>query len=284
MCRLYGFRSNEETKIECSLVHAQNALLLQSRLDQTGRRHADGWGIAFYHDLEPDLVKRATAAFSDLHFTETAERVYAKAAVAHVRLATVGANAVVNSHPFVVGCWSFAHNGTVKGFHALEAQMLDETRPSLRGLRHGSTDSEQLFLWLLSRMEQAGLDLANVDLTAEVAGKVVAAAITELAHRCQEVDPDQTPRLNVVLTNGRILVATRWNNDLYLLRRDGVRDCEICGIPHVHHRPGFHYRAAVIASEPISHERWEMIPNQGVVLVEANLDVVAQPIADSAVA
>ena len=27
MCRLYGFRANEETKVECTLVHAQNALL-----------------------------------------------------------------------------------------------------------------------------------------------------------------------------------------------------------------------------------------------------------------
>lgn len=33
MCRLYGFLANERTKVECSLVHAQNALLHQSRAD-----------------------------------------------------------------------------------------------------------------------------------------------------------------------------------------------------------------------------------------------------------
>lgn len=33
MCRLYGFRANEATKVECALVLAQNSLLAQSRAD-----------------------------------------------------------------------------------------------------------------------------------------------------------------------------------------------------------------------------------------------------------
>ena len=36
MCRLYGFRANEPTKVECTLVHAQNALIVQSREDLAG--------------------------------------------------------------------------------------------------------------------------------------------------------------------------------------------------------------------------------------------------------
>lgn len=36
MCRLYVFRSTEKTKLECTLVPAQNALITQSRCDSAG--------------------------------------------------------------------------------------------------------------------------------------------------------------------------------------------------------------------------------------------------------
>ena len=62
MCRLYGFRGNEPTKVECSLVYAQNALLAQSTGDERGEAHLDGWGIAVYEDGWPEVERRDTAA------------------------------------------------------------------------------------------------------------------------------------------------------------------------------------------------------------------------------
>src|SRR5919108_629070 len=46
MCRLYALRANEPTRVECSLVRAQNALMAQSRGDREGLIHGDGWGVA----------------------------------------------------------------------------------------------------------------------------------------------------------------------------------------------------------------------------------------------
>ena len=66
---------------------------------------------------------------------------------------------------------------------------------------------------------------------------------------------EKVERLNFLLTDGRSMVATRWHNDLYWVERLGVHDCEICGIPHVHHDQGGEYRAIVIASEPIAYPR-----------------------------
>ncbi len=100
MCRLYSFRANKETKVECSLVHAQNATLLQSRSDSLGRAHPHGWGLAFSHNSHPTVVRRAAAAFEDIHFNETVERIYTNTVVAHVRFATVGQPSLANCHPF----------------------------------------------------------------------------------------------------------------------------------------------------------------------------------------
>ena len=105
MCRLYGFIANESTKVDCSLVYAQNALMLQSRVDERGHGHTDGWGIATYLNGKPNLQKKTGAAFSDQLFSDTAERTYSTTIVAHVRHATVGENKLENTHPFVVVDW-----------------------------------------------------------------------------------------------------------------------------------------------------------------------------------
>lgn len=157
MCRFYAFRASEQTKVECTLIHAQNALLHQSRRDKTGKTHPDGWGMAYYIDSKPELVRREFSAFEDLHFAETAERIYSETVVAHVRRATVGKASLVNTHPFSLGVWTFAHNGTVWGFEELEERIVVETDPQFSSHRRGTTDSEASFLWLLSRMKEAGI-------------------------------------------------------------------------------------------------------------------------------
>ena len=226
MCRLYGFRANEPTKVECTLVLAQNAMLRQSRADRRGKSHPDGWGICSYHDGRPDLERRAVAAFADAHFSVTAERTYAETVLAHVRMATVGAVRAENTHPFAHGPWSFAHNGTVTAFAALEGPMAAETGPRLQAHRSGATDSEQLFYWLLGRMERAGIpaDVPCSDLPA--LKRVVTASLAELASRCERAGAREPARLNLLLTDGSVLLATCWNHTLWWVHREGVHDCE----------------------------------------------------------
>ncbi len=271
MCRLYAIRSIEPTKVECTLVHSQNALLLQSREDLTGRRHSDGWGIAYYEDGVPRVEKRASAAFSDLSFSHAAERIYAKTVIAHVRLATVGELKPENAHPFSFARWAFAHNGTVEGFANLRREMLNETLPVLRESRGGETDSEHLFHWLLSRLVDRGADLRQgiTDVTRQA--DIVAESLSQLDLRCRAVQPEKPPKLNVVLTDGESMIVTRWNNSLFWLNRAGLHDCDICGIPHVHHEHDASYRAIVVASEPLSDEPWLEVPNCSVLKIDTEV-------------
>jgi glutamine amidotransferase len=148
MCRLYGFRANEPTKVECSLVQAQNALLLQDKNEESARRPADGWGIACYSNLDcemcvPELVRHKTPAFSADHFSHHAESTYARTVVAHVRSSSVGYVDTMNSHPFGRDNWTMAHYGTIPQFDRLHRQLAEESS-FFQGSRYGTTDSEQL--------------------------------------------------------------------------------------------------------------------------------------------
>ncbi len=266
MCRLYGFISNEATKVDCSLVFAQNALMQQSRVDESGRDHTDGWGIVTYSDGWPEIQKKTTAAYDDLLFSSTAEKVYSTAIIAHVRRATVGRNSIYNTHPFISGRWTFAHNGTLSGFDTIGPELDLETNPDLQAQRKGETDSEQYFLWLLSHMQEHGIEEIGKDNTNGLV-EILEESVTQLADRCQSAAPDKIPRLNFLLTDGTTLVACRWNHTLYMIQRQGIYDCEICGIPHIHHNETVEHRAVAISSEPVTHERWVEVANQSVVLL-----------------
>ena len=273
MCRLYGFLANEKTKVECTLVQSQNSLLLQSRSDIRGKNHSDGWGIGFYENDLPQVEKRVTAAYSDNHFSTAAERVFARAVIAHVRKATVGELNLANTHPFTVGAWTFAHNGTIRKFDRVEAFLLRQTKPALLSLRQGETDSESMFLWLLSQLAQGDRDLPEVSERSDLEPLIrqLGQSLVWLAQLCRQSGAEQMSELNFLLTNGSILLAARFNQSLYLVKRRGIWDCEICGIPHVHRPERSDYRAVEVASEPMSHESWEEIPNRTVLGINPDL-------------
>jgi glutamine amidotransferase len=275
LCRLYGLRATDPTKVECTLVYAQNAMLRQSRADLRGIDHSDGWGISCYREDLPLAERRAASAHEDVHFSTTAERVYSSTVVAHVRRATVGRVTLDNTHPFVYGHWTFAHNGTVRNIEALGPALEDETPQRFRRLRRGDTDSERAFLWILGRMRSRGQDPEARCRDHAGLADVLAGAVEELAER-SAAGGENPSKLNFILTDGHVMLATRWGHSLHLLTRDGIHDCEICGIPHIHHDAGAEYRAVVLASEPISSEYWREVPDRSVVTVGPEMEVAVQ--------
>jgi len=237
-----------------------------------GREHADVWGLASYGDGDPDVEHRDTAAFEGIHFSAAVERIYAKTVIAHVRQATVGVASALNTHPFRYGRWTFAHNGTLANFTALQQQLREEAGSRLNAERRGSTDSELIFLWLLSRLDKSGVSLSSPCGEGRRIAEVLVRSIKQLDKAAKGPSCDVS-QLNFLLTDGRVLLAARWNHPLHYVQRFGVHDCEICGIPHIEHRPDANYRACVIASEPISHESWQPLANQTVLLAESEADL-----------
>jgi predicted glutamine amidotransferase len=269
MCRLYGLHANEETKVECSLVHAQNSLMAQSKQDLSGYSHGHGWGVATYPDGMPEISKQAWAAYHGEHFRDAAARTYSRTVLAHVRRATVGDPGMANTHPFTYAQWAFAHNGTIPNFDLVRPKLLDGMSETHRNLIKGNTDSEHMFHFLMSRHEE-DLSRPIFDIVKDGAREVVA--------WCQEVDPEKGIGLNILLSDGNLFVGTRWGRTLHHVVRHGIRDCEICGFPHIHHDPKMDYRAVVVASEPITHEVWTEIPDQSAYYISPDFGLVIKPL------
>lgn len=274
MCRLYGFHANEPTRVECSLVRAQNALMEQSRKDREGFPNAQGWGLAAQSEGVPFVEKQAWAAYHGEHFKRAAARVYSKTVIAHVRRATVGPPAIENTHPFVHGIWLFAHNGTVPNFDQVRERLIDKLDPLHRSEIHGSTDSEHVFRYLMTLWEHDP-ELSLLE--------TLRVGLERVVGWCREVAPERRVSLNVLWTDGERMVGSRLNRTLWYLERDGLALCEICGQSHVHHSPKQHYRAVEIASEPITHEHWLPIPNGTVFSVDPDFRLNIVPLSAKAI-
>jgi glutamine amidotransferase len=137
MCRILGSVSAEPISIEHELLSAENPLIQQSE------DHDSGWGMAVYREADceqPDLVRFPEAAYSDGEFRR-ATAMRGRIFNAHLRRATLGGLTLINTHPFVMGEYSFSHNGTVIRYPKLLEPGVD--RPQ------GDTDSEHLFNWLM---------------------------------------------------------------------------------------------------------------------------------------
>ena len=271
MCRLYGLQANEPTKIECSLVRAQNALMAQSMSDLEGLTHGHGWGVASHPDGVPFVEKQAWAAYHGERFQKIAARIYSRSVIAHVRRATVGPPGIENTHPFVHGFWLFAHNGTVPNFDRVRDLLLDEMDALHRTEIHGSTDSEHVFRFLLSLWERHP-ERPLID--------TLRIGLNRVIDMCRAIDADKAIGLNVLWTDGDRMVGARLNRTLWYLERDGVVRCEICGETHVHHSAKQHYRAIEIASEPITHEDWLRVPNGTVFSVDSDYRLEILPLSD----
>jgi glutamine amidotransferase len=269
MCRLYGFRATEPTKVECTLVYAQNALMVQSRADQEGRSHGHGWGVATYINNLPQVERQAWAAYHGEHFRRAAARAYSCAVIAHVRRATIGPATVENTHPFVYGRWVFAHNGTLRAFDKIRETMLAAMTAEHRRAIRGSTDSEHLFHLLLSLQEQH----PHSSLL-----ETLRSGLHHVLTWSRTADPEAKIGLNVLWSDGEQLVGSRWGRTLWYVEREGIHDCEICGFPHVRHHPHHHYRAVVIASEAISHEPWLAVPEHSVFSVDPEIRIHFEPL------
>lgn len=175
------------------------------------------------------LQKRPVCAQSDVSFFELAEQRYGQGLVAHVRQRTVGPVSFENTHPFRCGRWIFTHNGTIDDIAYLRSRLSAACLAEVRG----STDSELLFAFLLTRLDSAGINDASPWSATDL---VIAGAVDELARRSCFGSYN-----NFVLCDGATLYAHCRGRSMFLLELGDVGRGTI----------------ALVASEAITDEPWQ---------------------------
>jgi gamma-glutamyl hercynylcysteine S-oxide hydrolase len=203
------------------VLEPAHGLLVQSyapRRQAHGRVNADGWGIGFYADgrPEPGRWRSSRPLWSDASFASVAPLISSSCVLAAVRSATAGMPPdETAAAPFQHGRWLLSHNG-----------IADRSILGPHPAAESVCDSAQLAAHLF-------------DFGPDRAGEFVA----DLGQR------DPGARLNLLLTDGQRILATRWNDTLSVLRTAG---------------------GVVVASEPYDDDpRWADVPDHHLVEVTA---------------
>ena len=216
MCRIFGFRSQIISQVHSSLVSADNALMNQSP------KHPDGWGVAYYVENTPQLVRSLSTAINDKLFKKVSGLVAAQTVLAHLRKATIGNQNILNTHPFQHGRWTFVHNGNIKNFDQHRSQLENWISPIFKRLLLGETDSEVLFFIILTEIYQKAQQLGKAphQLTLKetaFSAKAAILKITQLVGPCNSNDAAEPTEtfLTFVLTDGDLMLGYQGGKNLY---------------------------------------------------------------------
>jgi predicted glutamine amidotransferase len=204
----------------CELLH-----LAPRSLAVLSHEHPDGWGIAVQSGDDWQIQRSTNCAAHCGDYAGLAD-IRAEVLIAHVRKATVGSLSIENTHPFQRGRFVFAHNGTV---HRI-AELRSSTSPAHLARVAGQTDSEQLFAFVLTQIDETG----DVD-------RGVARAVS-LMQSLGDIGA-----ATFLFSGGGRLFAYRSGRTLYTLDRGA---------------------ATFVASEPLTDEPWREVPQEGLVVLE----------------
>ncbi|WP_288948906.1 class II glutamine amidotransferase [uncultured Paracoccus sp.] len=201
--------------------------------------NADGFGIAWYGErAEPGLYRDIMPAWSDSNLRSLTATVKSHLFLAHVRASTGTATSRNNCHPFVVGRWSFMHNGQFGGYDSYRRHAEVLIPDELYHHRKGATDSEALFLMALGE----GLDDDPAGAMARATAKFEALA------RARGTTPHV--RLTAAFADGQRLYALRYTSDEHA--------------PTLYHRWSSTRGGRAVVSEPLESDEtdWLEVPAQ----------------------
>lgn len=205
------------------------------------REHPDGWGVAIREGAEWIVHRGTASAQTSPDYDALVRETRARVMIAHIRQRTVGETSLLNTHPFRRGGYVFAHNGTVKRLAALDAQTSVDRRAEIAG----DTDSERLFAFLATRVDEAG---------------DVERGLSEAVRELQALG--ELGSASFLFSCGTKIYAHRFGRPLHVLVRHTEGDAR--RTPTV-----------VVASEHLTDEVWTELPERGLCVIEDRAGVPA---------
>lgn len=282
MCRLLAYRGTSIV-IDELLFKPKNSLINQSinakELEEP--LNGDGFGIGWYsQDIssEPATFVSLNPAWSNRNLKNLAPKIKTECLLAHVRAASVGEVSEANCHPFHYKELLMAHNGGIEDFPRIKRALRYGLTDELYNWIKGQTDSEHIFAFLVNR-----LLTENKSITPESVTEAFEYTFRMIKDQMALNGIHEEAYLNMVVTNGHFIVATRYVTDpkaepLTLYHSEGTRYVVENGISHLE-APKDDDEAVLVVSEKLTDgANWTLIPKNHFVIVEHDLNVRIKPI------
>jgi glutamine amidotransferase len=295
MCRVLGYLG-EPVGLRHVLFDADSSLVSQSYSPRMmkGFLNLAGFGMAAWEPRslranDPFVYRSTTLPAFDRNLRGLAAKLAPTCLIAHVRGVTHSGHEVVaetNLHPFRFhgAGVALAHNGHLRGFADMRFDLVDHVRPELQRQIEGTTDSEWIYALVLSQLDDpygtpGATELANA----------TASALRVLRDVRARRGIDTTSPVNLVLTTGDALVATRFSFDYgWYPDEDSLLETDLpyvslwytVGGEYARGDNGFEMaasdtpRSLLIASEPLTLDisSWLEVPEYSMITAQSTVD------------
>ena len=289
MCRMLGYLGppvlldNLIVKPDNSLVHQTTHAQMLNMLNLAG------FGLAAWDDgmAEPHLpfaFHSTQVAILDSNLRALASKLRVRALVAHLRGVPHDGHSVINQqslHPFAIaGCpLVLAHNGDLARFSEMRFALVEHLKPDIARQIKALSDSAWLHALVLSQLD----DPAG-PFTADEIFKALQAALGIVRQVRAKYGIDQSSSVNLVLSDGRNMVATRFTFDFGRFERPPFQG----GVNYLSqwYTFGRQYAfadgewkmtggdgvATLVASEPLTKDvsTWVEVPEYSALLVDSD--------------
>jgi predicted glutamine amidotransferase len=247
MCRIFAMAADQD------LPPVIKSRLLREFFQSSAETYSGGWGIGYFTDQGPMVMKEPIKATDSFALPGAIRRSEPGFVMAHVRNPTSGDKSLPNTHPFQKDGWLFSHNGTLGDPHSLKARLLERYSDTLMG----DTDSEIMFHFMLQRIEQG-----------DQAEQAVLSAVRDL---CRE-QGEGTTSLNFALTDGTVLFVLRKafiNDEKYPMNFANLQSIGLAGGGRslVDHASS---SATVVSSEPFTPGEWSHLEMGEMLIAKAD--------------
>ncbi|MCA9666497.1 MAG: class II glutamine amidotransferase [Myxococcales bacterium] len=259
----FAFRSTDAALLSVALQRYETVLSFDDGAP-------NGWGLGYFQGGQP-LLRKQPRLSGRLDFNEKAKNLRSRLLLGHRRGGATTPIATENTHPFRFHSWIFCHAGTVDHFDAIRDDILSAIPDFIRRNLRGKTDSEHLFHLFLAFLNDTG-KLDENEVSGAAAGRALHAAIVYIDRLVRDRDGTPPP-LCCMLTNGRVLLATRRGMPMWVTRQSGYETpSKVPGekpTAHTHLKTVMLVGGVDLEDEP----GWEAAEENAIVSVDGQLNI-----------
>ena len=281
MCRFLAY-IGKPIMAEELLIKPKNSLMKQSyhALESEMTVNGDGFGIGWYNHLirkEPALFRSIRPAWNDENLKYNSSMIKTHCLLAHIRAATQGGVSIENTHPFQYKEFLMMQNGGIKDFLKIKRTLINRLDEDLFQWVYGQTDTQYIFALFMTIVKEKS---KSKSLTLEDLTHCFSQTFAEIEGMKKSAHLSSPSLYNMVLTNGKALIATRYSTQPDIESRSlhiaNNAECYTCDKGFLKFRASDAKDYSVlISSEVLSSniDFWQKVPENHSITVDKDLQV-----------
>ena len=288
MCRFVAY-IGKPIMADQLLTKPINSLMKQSyhALESEMTVNGDGFGIGWYnHSIrkEPALFRSILPAWNDENLKYNASMIKTNCLLAHIRAATQGGVSIVNCHPFQYREFLMMQNGGIEDFLKIKRKLINRLNESSFQWVNGQTDTQYIFALFLTIVRE---NMKNkIPLSLDELTLCLSQTFAEIENIKKAAHLFSPSLYNLVITNGKELIATRYSTQPDKLTRSlyiaSNAECYTCKKGFLNLRVADDPKdySVLVSSEILSPKEdfWEKVPENHSITVNKDFQIQIKPL------